>query len=318
MLYGTTTDEYCDFARRARRNELWWYMRGTIPYAGLTRPFRDREGLWWFQVKPLFAWPFTFFDPVQRDRLPRRVLLGAQWPVGEGAPSNSRVWMNTIDDLSTYGLESVASNKRRAIRKGIGALHVAREDPSVEDVARQACEVWNSHVQRTGWNRPMEPAVFVESWRELAEWPGTTLLCARDRETGVLCAWSLARVVDDVAYVDTLASHSDRLAHRPNDTIIHTLLLMARDAGARRAHYSLRSRLPTLEAFKDSLGFRPRGFPCHLRLRGAASALLTLAMPRELRRLKGDPDWAREPGTDGPPRSESAPGAPEADARSGA
>lgn len=280
--------EYCRAAQRARHNEIWWYFNGLSTRQGFSHPFEDADGRWWYCVKPLFAWPVDYFVPAEgKPRgLALRKLLGWQWPVRERG--NSRVWMNVIHDLRDYGIESVASNKRRAVRKGLRELLIERLDPSNPATCEEARVVWNSHVERTGWNRAFEAERFRATWADLATWPGTAVLGARDpgRER-CLCAWLIARVIDRVIYVDTLASHSDRLAHRPNDAIVFTALVSARAAGVQRAHYSMKSNISSLEAFKESLGFQPWGFPSQLHLRPLVGPAIRLAAPRIYQRLLG-------------------------------
>lgn len=295
-LARSTEREYCEYARATRHNELWWYFNGLAPRRGYSRPFPDHRGRWWFCVKPGFAWPVNFFDPLDyvawRPNL--SLLLGCQAPVRDGA--NSRVWMNVIQDLRGYDVSRVQSNKRRAVRKGVRELDLVRLDPANAQVSGAARDVWNSHVARTGWNRTMEPAEFAGSWRELADWPGTTVIGAMSRgEAPVLCAWTILRCVDDVVYVDTLASHTDRLAARPNDAVVFAALCSAERAGITRAHYSLCSSIESLEAFKRSLGFVAHPFPARLSLRFPVELALRLLRPNILKRLRGDADWAATP-----------------------
>lgn len=292
-LARTRQEEYCLAARRMRHNQFWWYYNGLVPSLITWRPFRDATGRWWYHVKPGFAWPVDYFRPVAENShgLDRKLLLGWQHPVAS-QESDSRVWLNVIHELGGYGLGRVASNKRRAIRKGVRNLNVQVVDPSNPDLAREACVVWNSHVDRTGWNHRMEPGRFIETWRELARWPGTTVMTARDPGHGnQLCAWLIARVIDDTVFVDTIASHTDRLEHRPNDTIIFQCLVLAEQMGVRHAHYSLKSKLESLEAFKQSLGFDAHPFPSRLRLRWPISPILRRARPDIYMRLQGDPVW---------------------------
>jgi hypothetical protein len=184
---------------------------------------------------------------------------------------------------------TVAENKRRAVRKGLRELEISAVDPRDERISTEACEVWNSHVRRTGWNRCMMPLQFSRTWKELGDWPGTTVLAARPKEGDPhLCAWLIARVISETVYIDTLASHTDRLASRPNDTIVFSVLCAARSQGVRRGHYSLRSDIPSLEAFKQSLGFEPHPFPARLHLRWPMGPVLRLLRPRIYRRLRGD------------------------------
>ena len=60
--------EYCTAAAAAKSNEFWWYFNGLAPWRGYSRPFPDDAGRWWYRVKPGFAWPVNFFDPISQDR----------------------------------------------------------------------------------------------------------------------------------------------------------------------------------------------------------------------------------------------------------
>jgi acetyltransferase-like isoleucine patch superfamily enzyme len=118
------------------------------------------------------------------------------------------------------------------------------------------------------------------------------VITARDPNAGdQLCAWIIARVIDDTVFVDTIASHTDRLTHRPNDAIIFQCLVLAEAMGIQHAHYSLKSKLETLETFKQSLGFVAHPFPSRLRLRRPIGPALKLARPEIYMRLLGDPVW---------------------------
>jgi acetyltransferase-like isoleucine patch superfamily enzyme len=294
VLQRTTEAEYCRAAMRTRHNEFWWYYNGLVPFRGHWKPFEDRTGRWWYHVKPGFAWPVDYFTPISNVEsvFPPKLLLGWQCPVPE-AQEDSKVWLNVIHDLAGYDISRVASNKRRAVRKGFRELKIEIVDPADPELAQQACEVWNSHVERTGWNTTMGTSRFVNTWRELARWPGTTVMTARDPNMGnMLCAWLIARVIDNTVYVDTIASHTERLAHRPNDTIIFQCLTTAARMGIAHAHYSLKSKLESLEAFKQSLGFTAYPFPSRLKLRWPIGPILRLARPEIYMRLEGDPVWS--------------------------
>lgn len=281
--------DYCRFAARARCNEFWWYFNGVAPFRGYSRPFADRGGRWWYRVKPGFAWPVDFFKPFAADYCsPGKLgLLGWQFPVDEGR-ADSRVWMNVIHDLPHYGIDKVAENKRRAVRKGLRQLHVTLADPRDASLCREACEVWNSHVARTGWNKPFDAAKFQRTWAELADWPGTSVLTARPRSGDEkLAAWLIARTIDDTVFVDTLASHTDRLADRPNDAIVYSALTSAQALGVAHAHYSLKSDVTSLEEFKTSLGFVAHPFSASLRMRAPVRMALRMVAPKLLQRLNG-------------------------------
>jgi hypothetical protein len=288
-LSKSTEAEYGRFAARTKRNEFWWYFNGVAPFRGYSRPFADRDGRWWYRVKPGFAWPVDFFAPfAPAYRSPGKFgLLGWQFPIEESL-ADSRVWMNVIHDLPNFGIEKVAENKRRAVRRGLRQLHVRIADPRDPALCREACEVWNSHVVRTAWNRPFEAGRFQESWAELADWPGTSVLTARLKDGDEkLCAWLIARVIDGTVFVDTLASHTDRLADRPNDAIVFSALASAQATGVAHAHYSLKSDVTSLEEFKTSLGFAAHPFPSRLCLSRPVRLGLQWGAPKLYQRLRG-------------------------------
>ena len=207
----------------------------------------------------------------------------------EDQRANSLVHFNIIHRLDDYGLDRVASQKRRAIRKGLRHLDIAALDPCDPPTVEQARVVWNSHVERTGWNSTFDGRTFAEHWRPLADTAGTSVIGARDRQTGVLCAWLIARVVEGTVYIDTIASHTERLHHRPNDTLIFCLLHnAARSDGVQHANYFLRSDLAPLEKFKQSLGFDSSGLPARVEVNPLAALAIRLLKPAIWRRLHGD------------------------------
>jgi len=297
-LNAATARDYCQSVLATPRAESFWFLTGLAPYRGFSRPFCDRQDRWWWKAKPQFAWPLDFFTPfVQRPTFPPgKCMLGCQYPVAEH-DANSRVNFNVIADLADYDLPRVASSKRRAVRKGLKNLEIGLLDPTDDPSTEEARVVWNSHVERTGWNTRFESAAFRERWRPLADHAGTVILSARERENGLLCAWVVGRLVEGCAWVDTIASHSDRLAHRPNDTLIFVLLYnAARTAGIHHANYFLRSALEPLERFKQSMGFRSDGLAARLRVNPLVALGLRILRPAVWRRLHGDqPKGERAP-----------------------
>ncbi len=296
-LRVASAGEYCRAILSTRRAEMWWWQTGLAPYAGFSRPFEDRDGLWWWRIKVQFSWALDFFCPLaRRPRLPvTRSWIGCQYPVPE-SEANSLAHFNVIHELAGYDLTRVASQKRRAVRKGLKLLELGVLDSNDRKTCDEACEVWNSHVQRTGWNSTFSTDVFAEHWRPLADTPGTRVLGARRRSDGVLCAWLIARGVEGTVYCDTIASHTDRLEERPNDALIYSVLWnAARTAGLRHANYFLRSNLEPLERFKQSLGFDSSGIPSRVRVNPLIAAPLRVLKPGLWKRLHGD--WPRGSGT---------------------
>lgn len=284
-------DAYCRSLLATRGAEMWWFQTGAAPYRGYSRPFQDHDGRWWWRPKPQFAWTLDYFQPLQRPpRMPfGQAMLGRQYPA-PAEVADSRVHFNVIHELAGYDLSCVASQKRRAVRKGLRGVRIEPLDPRDPASAEEARIVWNSHVERTGWNATFDERQFAAHWRPLADRAGVNVFGARDATTGVLCAWVVSPIVAGVVYVDTIASHSDRLENRPNDTLIFLLLYSAgRIQGVRHANYFLRSSLAPLEQFKQSLGFESSGIPSRLCVNPLVAAALRRLKPAAWQRLKGDP-----------------------------
>lgn len=288
-LARTRADEYCRAVRRCRHNEFWWYYNALTRRCGSSKPFQDGAGRWWWCVKSWFAWPVDFFSNFEHpDVHPRRALLGWQFPVLE-SQANSHVCHNVITDLGDYDLHRIQRKSRRhMVRRALRELQYSVVDPAERSIAEEACAVWNSHVERTGWNRTMSAANFARSWAELRTMPGTTVIVARETgSAGALCAWLVTRIIDHTMFIDTIASHTDRLAKGPNDGLIFLALWSAAKLGVDHAHYGLLSNIESLEAFKRSMGFTPHPFPCRLHLRAPVEALLRRCRPAIYQRLLG-------------------------------
>lgn len=290
-------DDFCRAIRQMRHNRVFWYYHSAPAYRFSGRPFQEPSGRWWWHVKPGFAWPIDYFSPIEgATRIkPHPLLLGWQYPTAEAA-SNSCVHINVIQDLSGYDLSRVVRKRKRGgIRRALRMLRVEAGDPADHRLADEACEVWNSHVTRTGWNRPLTPSAFRANWAELALCPGTTVVTARDPAcNGVLCGWLIARALHDTIYIDTIASHTDRVALAPNDALIFRCLVSAAHLGLRHAHYSLKSQVHSLEAFKRSLGFVPHAFPSFLELRMPIELVLRAFRPNIYKRIRGDESWMKQ------------------------
>ena len=143
-------------------------------------------------------------------------------------------------------------------------------------------------MARTEWNTQFDAATFARHWAPLRDMAGTNVLGARSLATGALCGWLVARVVGDMLHLDTIASHTDRMADCPNDALDYVALYNAARQGVRRANYFLRSSLEPLERFKRSLGFDPAGIPARLVVHPVAALALRLIKPAAWTRLHGD------------------------------
>lgn len=290
ILHEASAADYCQSILESGNSEVFWFLTGLAPYRGFSRPFRDHEGSWWWRPKPQFAWPVNYAKPHnQRPILPLgRAVLGHQYPV-EASQANSLLHFNVISDLEGYSLSRIAPQKRRAVRKGLRELVISPIDLKNPDEVMEAQIVWNSHVQRTGWNRAFSTRTFADKFAPLSDTAGTTVISAREKASGRLCAWVIARSIEGAIYIDTIASHTDRLAKRPNDTLIFSLLYCAKQSpNIQQANYFLRSSLKPLEDFKRSLGFDSSGIPAYLHIQPAVAFAIRRLATSVWQRLHGD------------------------------
>jgi len=288
-LAHASVDEYCGAVAAARNIPFWWYF-GTYPLMGnYSVPFQTSDRSWWYQVKPGLCWPVEFM--VSRNHRPslplRHSFLGYQSPQHSG--TNSRVVFNMIEDLTQFDIGCLDKSKPRALRKASRRCVVEILQTLNSTIEMQATDVWNSLVERSGWNHPLNPRTLTDSWRRLLDLPGTTILGCFDSNDHRLIAWLICKLIGNVAYIDTIASHSSYMDHRPNDLLIYSFLMSAKkNSHISMAHYSLRSRIASLERFKESMGFRPCSIPVYTHLRPGVKALLKTLSKRNFERLMGN------------------------------
>jgi ribosomal protein S18 acetylase RimI-like enzyme len=268
---------------------FWWYQ--DFPRFGNTfaLPFRDDDGVWWYPVRPGFAWPADAIDPlpVKRRRMPfRKTYLAYQHVVVEGGPTNSSLVVNTLLDLSTYGMHSIDDKRRNAIRKGMRACEVVAVDRIEDRWVNGLAKSWNDLVVRTGWKGCRTPAMLRDTLSRALELPASTLLVAFDRATGQVAGFLLTKVFGETAYVDTIASNSELLASNPNDATLYVFIRNAQRLGhVRKVHYAIKSDVEHLEKFKRSLGFVPHPFPANFHTRPGMLTLLRVVKPAMYQRL---------------------------------
>ncbi len=288
-LSHCSVEEYCLSLRGQRGAGFWWYQEPSDPSHNYSHPFQDADGAWWYQVKRGLAWPADTLQPLQRPRLPfSKCFLGHQHLVADAKDGDSFLAFNVLENLSQYSLAALR-DKRRAVRKGLRLCSVIKLDRCDEGVVTECAAVWNSLVERTGWKMKLTPQAFVESWRKLLVLAGTSILVGTDKEQGGVAGFLIVKIFGSTAYVDTIASHSDKLALHINDALLYSFLMNAQQVtGVTRAHYSLVSNVTELERFKQSLGFVPTKFPACTHLTPGVGTALRLFFPQKFKRLVGD------------------------------
>ncbi len=288
-LRHATVLEYCTSVRKSRRSSYWWYFFDNAVMR-LSRPFQVHDGSWWYQVKPGFCWPADILFP-RTERVHgfpyRKSFIGYQYRV-EGPIKNSEQVINTIDDLSGYGAGCMDAKRRNAIRKGLRECVIGPLNTIDALVVKECHAIWSDFTGRTGWKHPVSKKYIENSWSELLDLAGTTLLWGRERSTGKAAGFIIAKLIGDTAFVDTIASRTDMLHTNINDALMYSFLVSAQNIpGIKKAHYALRSYDTYLEDFKKSIGFRPTLYPLFTHLRTGISLLVKTLFPSQFQRLTG-------------------------------
>jgi hypothetical protein len=290
-LKWCSVEDHCRALIAIRKLPFWWYQGVSRVFGNYSLPFQDCGGCWWYEAKPGLTWPVDFYRPIPAGHICpgiRHSYLGYQHLVPDEQQANSRLVINTVQDLRQYGPSAIESKRRTKIRSGLRKclLEVLTSfDKPTVDGCRAA---WDDLTSRTGWKGSVPSNWFDETWRMLLDMPGVSILVARDRESGRVGGFHLIKILGDTAYGDAVASHSELFHCRVNDAMIYGFLVSAgRIAGVTKANYAIKSYVQSLEEFKTSMGFDAHPFPALTRLRPLVGPALRLMRPSSYWRMIG-------------------------------
>ncbi len=266
------------------------------------------DGVWWQQQSPFHCRPAIRLEeiaPGSARPARMRSLAGFGHVVPEGAPSNSTisVMMMRREKGVPFGLEDLPSRRRSQVRRGLKKTEVKRIEelaPLMEDVR----QIVISTRMRTGVGLPVSH--YTDHF---AEWSRSILklFAMKDRPwwggfvDGRLVAYFQTTWLDDMLTIGAAKSHTDFLAHCPNDALLFAVMDEAFNRmKCRCIEYGDWTREDErLQYFKQSYGFTKHDFPEHIHLNPLARPVLRLR--RELlRRRRAAPAAARPAAEDGP------------------
>ena len=273
------------------RLPFWWYQGASKVFGNFSLPFRDREGNWWYQVKPGLCWPVDCFAPIDPARARpalTKSFLGFQHVVAEEAQADSHLVINAILDLQSYGVQAINAKRRNAIRKGFQNCELSVVEDPDEYVLQGCLQAWNDLSRRTGWKHALDKEQFFTSWRTLIACPGVSVIVGRDRGAGEVAGFLVTKIIGDTAYVDTIASRTEMMRTNVNDAVMYAFVRNAAGReGVSKAHYAIKSNVTKLEKFKTGLGFVPHPFPARTRLRLGVRQALMLVGRHKYDRMTG-------------------------------
>jgi len=290
-LKHCSVEEHARGLLALKRLPFWWHQGVHPLFGNYSLPFRDESGNWWYQVKPGLSWPVDLLGAIAREsaRPPyMKTFLGYQHVVPDEAAADSRLVINAILDLAAYGAGQVSHNRRKMVRKGFKRCTLEVLKSFEEQAVRQCHRAWNDLTTRTGWRKPVEWALFEETWRMVFDCPGLSVIAGRDKESGEIAGFLITKIVGDTAHGDTIASRTDLLGTNVNDAVVYAFLKnAARLPGVRKANYAIKSYVTKLEQFKEGIGFKPHPFPARTCLRPGVGLALRLVFPKKYNRMIG-------------------------------
>jgi hypothetical protein len=210
------------------------------------------RGLWWVQVKYGFyrpSLPYVEVDHRQSWPHPLHALAGFSHLAGPNSPSNATYSAMVCEDVATYSIRRLATDRRTKLRKAMTNLTV-RAVERLDDLLGDGYEVYVSWRRRVNWGKDKSERAAFEAWiRKAFRRNKRTVLGAYRNDK--LVGFMLPYVVADVAVQAFIASHSDFLKFRPNEAMIHAFLSVARQTpGVRIADFGPISSKPSLDDFK--------------------------------------------------------------------
>ena len=267
------------------------------------------DGVWWQQQSPFHCKPAIRLEAIfPGGARPARMrsLAGFGHVVPEGAPSNSTISVMMMSRAPgvPFGLEDLSSRRRSQVRRGLKKTEVRRiEDlaPLMEDVR----QIVISTRMRTGVGLPVSHYTdHFDQWSRNI----LTLFAMKDRPWwggfvgGRLVAYFQTMRLEDMLTIGAAKSHTDYLAHCPNDALLYCVLEDAFNRlGCRCVEYGDWSPEDArLQYFKESYGFTRRDYPEYIHLNPLAGPVLRLrrALLRR-RRARAPGPGPVEDGTEG-------------------
>jgi len=279
--------DYCAYMQKSKYNGFWWYLLPEKFFGNYSKPFQNQYGEWFFWIKPFFCWPVDFLKNQASKPILSKSILGYQLR-SDHENSNSFFSFRMIYDLKNYSEENISAKRRNLIRKGIERSYINTIDINNYEIIEHCLNIWNEHSARTGWKRKLNYNYFFSSWNELLQCPGTTILYIKEKETSRIIGWLIVKIIGEMAFIDTIATSTEKGRTNPNDSLIYTAIMNLKDIPkVKCVQYGLSSPIESLENFKESIGFKIIKLPSFLHVNPILKIFLKSFKPNVWERLRG-------------------------------
>ena len=224
------------------------------------------HGVWWKQLNRFFCMPCSTYREIHPHESwpnPSYARAGYMHLCPEDVESNATYPAIVNDDVKNYSVKRLASKRKSGmIRAAVAEVKV--RPVSADELIRDGHDVYVSWRQRTRWGRDRSGDAFAVWVTRVCSSPKRLVLAAFVGEK--MAAFMLPYATGHVVTPSFLASHSDFLAHRPNDVLYHAMLCIARQTPEiTMANFGPLCSKESLNEFKLRFG-RLREFPAYARL----------------------------------------------------
>ena len=226
------------------------------------------KNVWWLEVKPFYYWPIDLFQPLSAPYAkanPCQALVGYEYLTNTPSQANSRLLMMSLEDPSSYQLEKLCPKKRNQIKRGLEAIDV-KPITDQKQFIKQGYQINLSALKRQG----RKPAI-AKLYTSPTQWQHriSKLFPLKDREIWgayfkkQLVAYIRTLKIEKTIFITNAMSHSDYLSYYPNDALIYTYLKHQKENNRqlKRIVFGLFCNKPTLNKFKQQLGFQKTAYP---------------------------------------------------------
>lgn len=248
------------------------------------------EGIWWREVKPFFYQPAFFMTRIMPQQArPKfwRAMGGYYHMVPDGSESNGIVVVNEISEPSKYGLQSLSTNTRSQIRRGLARCKICRVT-GLDHLLKEGYRIYLSWEQRTPEVRVRrsDPVTFRDWMTRTFGHPYTIILGAYYEER--LISYVIFYAAEGVA--DLFNSFTDVTYTNlyPSVALLYAYIVIAgQNPAIHKVCHGLRSHKDSLENYKAKFGFQHVVYPAYIKLRAPLRPLVKWLMPNQYRRLMG-------------------------------
>ena len=265
-----TIDEYASFQRSSGANVV---------------KIRD---VWWTEARPFFfrpLFPFTAINPRFNSYPIQSMIGGVLHLVPSDVSGNSSMHMFLYDELKDYSLEKLGAKQRWIIKKGSDNF-CARRINGLEQFVEEACEIYQSFYNRTGYfyKKERNDRAYFAAWaRTLFQHPKIMVMGAYHQDR--LAAVDISYQVDDVIIDDVFFSDTQSQPLRVTDFLVHTLREAAKSSDARYIFRGFPTGKQTLDESKVTRGCKVFKLPAHCRINPLALYVGKAFMNESYRKL---------------------------------